>query len=73
MVVKATITGDYYGRKNYGKVFGTIQGISTFGGIAGPVLGGLMYDLYGSYDLAFISFAVMMGFTAFVISFLKRP
>ncbi|MCX5820278.1 MAG: MFS transporter [Deltaproteobacteria bacterium] len=73
MVVKATITGDYYGRKNYGKIFGTIQGFSTFGGIAGPIMGGLMYDIHGSYDMAFISFAIMMGFTAFLISFLKRP
>jgi MFS family permease len=73
MVVKATITGDYYGRKNYGKIFGTIQGFSTFGGIAGPVVAGLMYDINGSYQMAFTSFAIMMGLTALLISFLKRP
>jgi MFS family permease len=73
IVVRATITGDYYGRKNFGKIFGTIQGFSTFGGIAGPVLAGLMYDIHGSHQMAFASFAVMMGLTALVISFLKRP
>jgi MFS family permease len=72
-VVKATITGDYYGRKNYGKIFGTVQGFSTLGGIAGPVAAGLMYDFTGSYQTAFTSFAVMMGLTALLISFLKRP
>ncbi len=73
VVVKATITGDYYGRKNYGKIFGAIQGFSTFGGIAGPLIAGLVYDIYGSYHLAFISFAIMMIFTALLTSFLKRP
>ena len=73
VVVKATITGDYYGRKNYGKIFGAIQGFSTFGGIAGPLIAGLVYDIYGSYQLAFISFAVMMIFTALLTSLLKRP
>lgn len=29
IVVRATITGDYYGREHYGKIFGTIQGIIT--------------------------------------------
>jgi MFS family permease len=73
VVLKATITGDYYGRKNYGKIFGAIQGFSTFGGIAGPLIAGLVYDIYGSYELAFISFAVMMFFTALLTTFLKRP
>ncbi len=73
VVVKATITGDYYGRKNYGKIFGAIQGFSTLGGIAGPLIAGLVYDIYGSYHLTFVSFAIMMVFTALLTSFLKRP
>lgn len=73
VVVKATITGDYYGRKNYGKIFGAIQGFSTLGGIAGPLIAGLVYDITGSYHLAFVSFAVLMIFTALLATFLKRP
>ena len=73
VVVKTTIIGDYYGRKNFGTIFGANQGLSTFGGIVGPLLAGLAYDMTGSYQLAFTSFAVMMAFTALLISFLKRP
>ncbi len=73
MVGKAIITGDYFGRKNYGTIFGAIQGLSTFGSIAGPLIAGWVYDVNGSYDLAFISFAIMMVFTAFLTSFLKHP
>jgi len=73
VVVKATITGDYYGRQNFGTIFGAIQGISTFGGIAGPLAAGLVYDVYGSYHMAFVAFAVMMALTAILITSLKRP
>ena len=73
VVVKTTIIGDYYGRKNFGTIFGAIQGLSTFGGIAGPLLAGFVYDLNGSYQWAFTFLAIMMVFTALLISFLIRP
>lgn len=72
-VVKAIIIGDFYGRKNYGTIYGVSQGISTFGSIAGPLFAGLVYDLNGNYHLAFTSFAIIMAFTALLVSFLKVP
>ena len=72
-VVKPAIIGDYFGRKNFGTVFGVVQGLSTFGGIAGPLFAGLVYDMKGSYHLAFTSFAIMMGFTSLLVLLLKRP
>jgi MFS family permease len=72
-VVKAIIMGDYYGRKNYGTIFGVIQGISTLGGIAGPLIAGLVYDIKGSYQLAFTAFAIMMVLSTLLTLFLKRP
>jgi len=73
IVVKTIIVGDYYGRKNYGTIFGVIQGLSTLGGIAGPLIAGLVYDINGSYQLAFTSFAILMGFPVLLVLFLKRP
>ncbi|MEW6674035.1 MAG: MFS transporter [Thermodesulfobacteriota bacterium] len=72
-VIKAVITGNFYGRKNYGAIYGIIQGISTMGGFLGPLIAGLVYDLKGSYYWAFTSFAFMMGLTALLVLFLKRP
>lgn len=72
-VVKAAIIGDYYGRKNFGTIYGVVQGISSFGGIAGPLMAGLVYDTKGSYHLAFTIFAIMMGFTALLVLLLRRP
>ena len=72
-VVKAVIIGDFYGRKNYGSIYGIIQGISTFGSFIGPLIAGLVYDIKGSYYWAFTSFALMMGLTALLVLLLKRP
>ena len=71
--VKAIITGNYYGRQNYGTIFGIIQGVSTFGSIAGPLIAGIVYDIKGSYHLAFTFFAIMMFLTGILAAFLKRP
>ena len=73
MVVKAAIIGDYYGRKNFGTIYGVIEGISAVGGIAGPLIAGMVYDIKGSYYLAFTSFTIMMGFTALLVLLLRRP
>jgi MFS family permease len=72
-VVKVTIIGDYFGRKNFGTIYGIIQGVSTFGSIAGPLIAGLVYDIKGSYYWAFTSFSLMMGLTALLVLLLKRP
>lgn len=66
-VVKAVVTGDFYGRKNYGSIYGILQGVSTWGGILGPLIAGLVYDTKGSYYWAFAAFALMMGITAFLV------
>jgi len=72
-VVKASIMGEYFGRKNFGTIFGVIQGLSTFGGVAGPIIAGLVYDIKGSYSLAFTSFAIILGFTSLLVLFLRPP
>ena len=73
LAVRAAIVGDYYGRQNFGTIYGVVEGISAFGGIAGPLIAGLAYDITGSYYLAFTSFAITMGFTALLVLLLKRP
>jgi len=73
IVIKTIIIGDYYGRRNYGMIFGAVQGFSVLGGIAGPLIAGLVYDIRGTYHLAFISFAIMLAFTAILTLFLKCP
>jgi len=43
------LTTRYGGMRNFGKIFGTMASIIALGTGLGPVLGGFVYDLYGSY------------------------
>ena len=46
----------YYGRQHQGAIRGFVTPIGNVMGAASPVLGGIMWDRYGSYDLAFVVF-----------------
>jgi MFS family permease len=37
--------------KNFGKIFGVMASIISLAGSLGPLLGGIAYDVSGSYDL----------------------
>lgn len=55
------IVADFYGVKAIGAIIG-ILGIGwTVGAVAGPPLGGLVFDTWGSYALAFLGGGVVMA------------
>jgi predicted MFS family arabinose efflux permease len=47
----AYLTSIYAGMKNFGKIFGVMASIISLAGSLGPLLGGIAYDVSGSYDL----------------------
>ena len=73
IVLRATIVGEYYGRKNFGTLYGIIVGMGTFGVIAGPVIAGFAYDFYGNFRLIFAMFALVSLLSALLMLALKRP
>jgi MFS family permease len=73
IVLKPGVTGEYYGRKNFGTIFGMIQGISVIGGIIGPIIMGLAYDTKGNYTAALILIALFNLVPILLLLFLKRP
>jgi len=44
------LTSAYGGMKNFGAIFGTMASLIAAGSGLGPLVGGLIYDSYGSYD-----------------------
>lgn len=48
--LRPALVRDYYGRSDFGSIFGLIVGVSMLGEIMGPVLAGWAYDTLGSYD-----------------------
>lgn len=52
--VSSYLSSKHFGLRNYGTLFGAIAGIMAFVAGVSPVLGGLTFDIYESYDLALI-------------------
>jgi len=48
--LRPSLTREYFGRRNFGSIFGLILGIGAIGGIIGPTLAGWIYDNWGSYQ-----------------------
>lgn len=47
------LRADYFGPKSFGAIMGFSSLIVMIGMTGGPIIAGLMYDVYGNYDLAF--------------------
>ena len=45
------LTSIYAGMLNYGKIFGVMASVIAVAGGIGPLVGGMIYDLSGEYDL----------------------
>jgi len=55
--VRPSIVSEYFGRSNFGTIFGLIVGINAVGAIAGPPLAGWVYDTWGSYQGVWLGYA----------------
>ncbi len=72
-VLEPLLVGECFGLLAFGKILGLIMISSTLGAAAGPVLTGRLYDVTGSYSLAFmLHIAAFLG-AAIAIRFLPRP
>ncbi len=62
---------NYFGPKSFGQVLGISGLVQMVGTVSGPFLAGLIYDLTGSYGLAFLIFAIA-GLVAMMIFLISR-
>ena len=65
------ITADWFGTRSHGKIFGTLSLAAGIGGAIGPLLGGHIFDLTGSYDIAIVT-GITLAFIAAACSFLVK-
>ncbi|MBU3023528.1 MFS transporter [Aestuariibacter sp. A3R04] len=61
-----------FGLKASGKLLGTITVLDAFGGGLGIFITGMMFDIYGSYQPAFIVFAVLVSIALLLITQIKK-
>ncbi len=66
-------TADYYGTKNLGINYGLVFTSYGLGGIAGPILGGMVFDATGSYMWAFIPSGILCLVAAGISLFTRKP
>lgn len=66
------IRAQYFGRKDLGKIQGSMSPIIMIAGTTGPVLAGYLFDTTGSYNSAFILMALLCVFAG-VLVFFARP
>ena len=67
------IKGDYFGRRSYGTILGLSGMAQTAGSMLGPVYAAYVFDVSGSYRLAFLSFAALLLISAALFMSLQRP
>lgn len=61
------LTSTYGGMKNFGAIFGTMASLIAAGSGLGPLVGGMIFDAYGSYD-PYLWFGIVGTFvSAFLI------
>jgi len=66
---------DYFGRTSFGTIMGFSSLIVMLGTTVGPVVAGVLYDRYGSYELAFTIIAgiAAAGSVFFMLSWRPAP
>jgi MFS family permease len=72
-VLVPLLIGECFGLRAFGKVLGVITISATLGAATGPVLTGRIFDVMGSYDLAFILHIVSFTAAGLAICFLRKP
>ena len=62
--------GDLFGRKKFAQMSGIMSPFRTVGNVIGPVFAGYLFDVTGSYKIAFITFtciAIMSGISFYFV------
>jgi OFA family oxalate/formate antiporter-like MFS transporter len=71
--VNASTTSDFWGTKNAGLNYGLLFTAWGVAGIIGPRIGGLMFDKYKNYQVAFYTAAVLAGVALVCELIARRP
>ena len=72
-VLVPLLVGEYFGLRAFGTILGVLTISSTLGAALGPVVTGRIFDVTGSYELAFILHIVSFCAAALALFFLRRP
>ncbi len=72
-ILMYAIRGEYFGRQYFGTIMGFMDLFQMFGIVLGPVFAGWIFDITGSYRLAFITFAIIAAIAMMLMLIVRRP
>ena len=70
--IVAPTVAEYFGTRSVGAIFGAIVFFGTVGGAIGPILAGRIFDVTGSYVIAFLTLASMATLALLLVLSLPR-
>lgn len=67
------LVADYFGRRQFGAVYGALEMVTMLGIMTGPVYGGWIYDTAKSYSLAFLSGIIITLLAVVLVYLAPKP
>ena len=71
--VNWSTVGEYFGRKNFAKIRGSMSFVSSWGSVIGPVLAGVVYDRTQSYEILIWSSAALLLVASLLYAMVRKP
>lgn len=71
--LRPALQADYFGSTSFGAIAGLMMIVSMFGGLSSPVVAGWIFDITGSYRLAWQIFALIIAPAVPLIMLAKPP
>ena len=71
--VNWSTVGEYFGRKNFAKIRGSMSFVSTWGSVIGPVITGAIYDHTQSYQIMIWASAVLLLIASLLYAMVTKP
>ncbi len=71
--VMSPTVAELFGTQSHGLLFGVVLFCGTLGGTIGPFMVGRIFDITGSYQMAFLLLTAIAVIGFFLISFLRHP
>ena len=68
----AALISDVFGLSRIGTVFGILEVSFGVGSALGPIIGGLVFDIAGSYHMAFMIMALFMCISTLLVGMIKK-
>lgn len=71
--ILAGLVADYFGRRQFGAVYGALEMVTMPGTMIGPIYGGWIFDTTKSYSLAFLSGIIITLLAVVLVYLAPKP